>query len=560
MTVKALGKVITIGLDGATFDLIKPWVADGYLPTLRRLMEEGAHGTLRSTLPPMTAPAWTSFATGCNPGKHGLYDWVAREQDSYKFTPVTALDGRAPTLYTMIGEYDRKVVALNVPMTYPPVSVNGVMVSGMPTPSTKVTFTYPESTYQEIVSAIGDYILYPDPGEAYSDSGIDSFLERLYRCTDLRMKAFDYLRIREEADFAMMVFNGTDTISHAMWKFMDREHPLHDPKKYDRYGHAIRDYYQSVDNKLAAIVDNLDDDTTLIIMSDHGFGPFHKFIHVNNWLIREGFMNLRSGPRSRVKQTLSGAGFSPMNVYSTLMHLGYGKLKGRVVRGSGQGVLKTLFLSFEDVDWTKTKAYSMGNVGQIYINVRGREPMGSVEPGAEYERVRERVMSHLKELRDPDTGEEIVESIYRREEVYQGKEAEHAPDIVFIPKRLEYFGFGEYEFGSHKIVDPMKRGISGTHRMNGIFLAYGAAVRAGVEVEGASLVDLAPTILHLMSVPIPEHVDGRVLDELFHPDFEPAPVNGQHRSQDEALSLGEGLTEEEKQIVSERLRNLGYIG
>ena len=560
MTATALGKVITIGLDGATFDLIKPWVADGYLPTLRRLMEEGAHGTLRSTLPPMTAPAWTSFATGCNPGKHGLYDWVAREPDSYKFTPVTALDGRAPTLYTMIGEYDRKVLALNVPMTYPPVSVNGVMVSGMPTPSTKVTFTYPESTYQEIVSAIGDYVLYPDPGEAYSDSGIDSFLDRLYRCTDLRMKAFDYLRTREEADFAMMVFNGTDTISHAMWKFMDREHPLHDPQKYDQYGHAIRDYYQYVDNKLAAIVDDLNDDTTLIIMSDHGFGPFHKFIHVNNWLIREGFMSLRSGLRSRVKQTLSSAGFSPMNVYSTLMQLGYGKLKGRVVRGSGQGLLKTLFLSFEDVDWTETKAYSMGNVGQIYINVRGREPLGSVEPGAEYEGVRERVMSHLRELRDPDTGEEIVESIYRREEVYQGEEAEHAPDIIFIPKRLEYFGFGEYEFGSHKIVDPMKRGISGTHRMNGIFLAYGAAVRPGVEVEGASLVDLAPTILHMMSVPIPEHVDGRVLDELFLPDFEPAPVNGQHRSHDEAYSLGEGLTEEEKQIVSERLRNLGYIG
>jgi predicted AlkP superfamily phosphohydrolase/phosphomutase len=169
-------------------------------------------------------------------------------------------------------------------------------------------------------------------------------------------------------------------------------------------------------------------------------------------------------------------------------------------------------------------------------------------------------MSQLKELRDPETGEEVVESIYRREEVYQGDEADHAPDIVFIPKRLEYFGFGEYEFGSHKIVDPMKRGISGTHRMNGIFLAYGAAVRPGIEIEGASLVDLAPSILHLMSVPVPEHIDGRVLDELFVPGFEPAPVNGQYRSQDEAFSLGEGLSEEEKQIVSERLRNLGYIG
>ena len=556
------GKTIVIGLDGATFDLIKPWAAEAYLPNLNKIMQEGAHGDVGSTLPPMTAPAWTAFATGCNPGKHRLYDWIAREPDSYRFTPVTALDGKAPTIYSLLSQYGRKVVALNIPMTYPPTPVNGVMVSGMPTPSTDVRFTYPEQTYQEILDAVGDYILYPDPGEAYSDSGIDSFLEKLYRSADLRMQTFAYLREREDPDFAMMVFNGTDTISHALWKFMDPAHPLHDPTKAEKYGNAIRDYYQYVDSLLGGVINSLDQNTTLMVMSDHGFGPFHKFIHVNNWLIREGFMSIKSGAISRIKKASFQAGFTPMNVYNTLMQLGFGRLKREVVRGQGQDMLKTLFLSFEDVDWSRTEAYSLGNVGQIYINLAGREPSGCVQPGEEYEQTRSRIMERLLELRDPDTGENVVEAVYRREDIYAGDYLDKAPDIVFMPTRLEYFGFGEYEFGSHKIIEAMERGISGTHRMNGIFLAYGAHVKPGTEVAGASLVDLAPTILHLMSASIPEQMDGRILEEAISPDFQPLDVamDETWTAGDDGFGDDQGLTEDQKRVVAERLRGLGYVG
>lgn len=568
---QAPGKVLVIGLDGATFDLIKPWAAAGHLPTLSRLLREGAHGSLRSTIPPMTAPAWTSFATGVNPGKHRLYDWIAREPDSYRFTPVTALDAAAPTLYTLLSQAGRRVCALNVPMTYPPVPVNGVMVAGLPAPSTQSPITYPAELYQELVAATGDYFLYPDPGQAYSDSGVDAFLERLYHCTDGRIRVFDYLQQRQAWDFAMVVFNGTDTICHALWKYMDGNHPLHDRRRYDRYGSAIRDYYQYVDTYLGRIIDTLDNDTTLIIMSDHGFGPFHKFIHVNNWLIQEGFMRLGEGLRSRTKQALFRRGFTPMNVYNVLMQLGLGALKREVVRGQGQGLLKTLFLSFADVDWRHTVAYSLGNVGQIYLNVAGREPMGCVAPGLAYEQVRQEIVERLYTLRDPETGEQVVETIYRREEIYSGDQLEQAPDIVFLPRRLEYFGFGEYEFGSHRIIEAMQRGISGTHRMNGIFLAYGAAVQPGVVVGNgtlsngtlpdAQIVDLAPSILHLMGLPVPAHMDGRVLEEIFAPGFQPALAPEQLVPwQHIANGADSGLTEAEKQILSERLRNLGYVG
>jgi predicted AlkP superfamily phosphohydrolase/phosphomutase len=445
-------------------------------------------------------------------------------------------------------------------MTYPPVPVNGVMVSGMPAPSTQATITYPRGLYQDILQAVGEYILYPDPGQAYSDAGVDAFLGRLYRATEIRVRTFDYLRSREAWDFAMVVFNGTDTICHALWKYMDRDHPLHDPNRYAKYGNAIRDYYQFIDRHLAKIVEGLDGDTTLIVMSDHGFGPFHKFIHVNNWLIQEGLMNLRSGASSRLKQGLFRLGITPMNVYNTFMQIGLGALKREVVRGQGRGLLKSFFLSFEDVDWARTAAYSLGNVGQIYLNVAGREPGGWVQPGAEYESVRDRILARLMELRDPQTGEQVVEAAYRREDIYNGDQLEHAADVVFIPRRLEYFGFGEYEFGSHKVIEAMQRGISGTHRMNGIFLAYGATVHPGV-VEDARILDLAPTILHLMGLPIPEHMDGRVLQEILSGvvPVGPAPAqprqwNGPSGGQEEELS------EEDLQILTDRLRSLGYVG
>ena len=561
-------KVLVLGLDGATFDLIKPWAAAGYLPTLKRLMEEGAHGSLRSTTPPMTGPAWTSFATGVNPGKHRLYDWIARDEGRYTFSPVTALDMEAPTLYTLLSEAGRRVCALNVPMTYPPTPVNGVMVSGLPAPSTKVQITYPPNLYHEILEAVGDYILYPDPGQAYSEAGVDAFLERLYRTTELRLQTLDYLRSREAWDFAMVVFNGTDTISHAMWKYMDKTHPLHDPAAALKYGNAIRDYYSYLDGKLARYVDELPDDTTLVVMSDHGFGPFHKFIHVNNWLLQEGFMATNRGLLTGLKHTMFRNGFSPMNVYDTMMRFGLGALKREVVRGQGQGLLKTLFLSFEDIDWSRTQAYSLGNVGQVYLNVAGREPQGCVQPGAEYQHVREEIIAKLLTLRDPNTGELVVESIYRREELYSGEHLEKAPDIVFLPRRLEYFGFGEYEFGSHKIIESMRRGISGTHRMNGIFMAYGAAIRAGAEVENASLYDLAPTILRLMDEPVAEHMDGRVLDEVLTPDLAAAMAQRRAVRASSGKSGGSGgkgytpesMSAEDKKVLADRLRSLGYVG
>jgi predicted AlkP superfamily phosphohydrolase/phosphomutase len=554
-------KVMVIGLDGATFDLLKPWAEQGYLPTIKRLMREGTWGELGSTIPPMTAPAWTSFATGKNPGKHGLYDWIYRHEDSYSVSPLTAQHIKEPTLWSLLSKADHRVCVFNVPMTYPPQPTNGLMISGMPAPSKQVTITYPESLLNEIESEVGTYHLYPDPGQAYSDSGVDAFIEKLYLTTRGRFEVLEYLRSLEDWDFIMPVLNGTDTVQHAMWKFMDPKHPLHDPKKSAKYGDAILDYYRYVDKSLSAIVDSLDDNTVLVIMSDHGFGPFHKFIHVNNWLRKHGWLKLKRSPISLIKSWMFGLGFSPMAVYDWLMRLGFGKLKREVVRGRGQGMLKTFFLSFDDVDWSASKAYSLGNVGQIFLNVKGREPQGTVNPGKEYELLRDEIIDQLWQLKDPATGEQVVETVYRREELYSEPALQRAADIVFIPTRLEYFGFGEYEFGSHLIIEPVKRGISGTHRLNGILMLYGQPIKSSTILENATLYDLAPTILHLMGEPVLKDMDGSVLrDALLSPLDDPSSIQYVDQAHDQDFQEGEGLTDEEKSIIADRLRDLGYVG
>lgn len=558
------GKILAIGLDGATLDLIEPWARAGALPTFRRLMTEGVCGSLRSTIPPMTAPAWTTFMTGKNPGKHGLYDWIYRQGDSYDVFPVTAAHCQEPTLWSLLSSAGRRVCIVNVPMTYPPMPVNGVMISGLPAPSTRATITYPSDLLAEIEREVGPYLLYPDPGQAYSDHGLDRFLDDLYHTTDTRLRALDYLRAREDWDFCMVVLNGTDAVQHAMWKFMTPNHPLHDPHKRPKYGDAILRYHQYVDQALEQIITTVDETTTLVLMSDHGFGPFHKFIHLNNWLRQQRWLQIKSGPKAWINSILFNLGFTPMGIYNLLMHLGFGILKREVVRGRGQGLLRRLFLSFDDVDWQRTTAYALGNVGQIRLNVRGREPQGLVEPGQAYELARDEIIASLRELRDPQTGEQVVEAVFRREEVYWGDHVEQAADIVFIPTRMEYFAFGEYEFGSNQIIERTKRGISGTHRLNGMVLLWGESVLAGTQLTGAQIFDLAPTILHLMGETVPQDMDGRVLTEALGPEYAEVQLAEKLQSPEgspmPSAAVDEALSDEDRERIVERLRGLGYVG
>jgi predicted AlkP superfamily phosphohydrolase/phosphomutase len=240
-------------------------------------------------------------------------------------------------------------------------------------------------------------------------------------------------------------------------------------------------------------------------------------------------------------------------------------------------MLKALFLSFDDVDWPGTRAYALGNIGQVYLNVKGREPLGCVEPGEEYERLRQELIAELGEIRDPATGERVVEHVYAREQVYTGPHAGRGADILFIPTRMEYFGFGEYEFGANTVIEPVMRGISGTHRMNGVVIVHGRPILPGItlgrsQVEPIDpgtrggqppqpwLADLAPTILYLMGVPVPDDMDGRVLSEAFKPEYADLPGLLHERGSYVDTDPESVLSDADKAAITERLRSLGYVG
>ena len=492
-------KVVVLGLDGASPDIIDSLIQEGRLPSFKALRDGGISGRLRTTVPPITGSAWSSFMTGKNPGKHGIFDFTYRKDGEYELAPISAhmRDGKA--FWSIAGEVNKKVCIFNVPVTYPPEAVNGVMVSGMLTPSSRGDYTYPLSVANELDRVTGKYQIHIT--ESYSKRREGRFLKHLYDVTLKQKKAMNYLLERDEWDIFVAVFQGIDVLQHELWHTYDRKHFRHGQHE-EQYTDEIPRFYEFMDGVLGELMEWCDKQgSVLIVMSDHGAGPLKKLLYVNNFLMKKGFLKLKRSTMTRFKHLLFRLGIAPMTFYHILLLVGLGRLKHKTRFGQGSSWLKQFFLSFEDVDWNSTKAYAIGSTaGQVYVNLRGREPGGIIEAGKEYEEVREDIIAELSALVDRETGETIIEDIYKKEELYSGPHSVIAPDIVFLPKGLEIVAFGEYEFASHRMLD-YSHGLSGSHRMDGVLMMKGVGLRKGIKIMNANIMDIAPTVLYLLGLP-----------------------------------------------------------
>jgi predicted AlkP superfamily phosphohydrolase/phosphomutase len=543
-----MSRTLVIGIDGGTFDLIHPWAEAGDLPNLARLMAEGIHGLLESTLPPVTAPAWSSFATGMNPGKHGVFDFIKPMGGQFDLVNATSI--RSPTLWQIFSEAERTVGVMNVPITYPPEQVNGFIIGGMLSP-VGVTFTYPVDLLDRYAGHMKPYRI--APSVQYKPGNEAEFTADLLDLVKRRGAYALQLMADYPHDFLMFHFQATDNMQHAFWKFVDPTHPLYDPQAAERFGPALKQLYQCIDDFVGQMLDRLTDDTTVVVMSDHGFGSLHYVVNLNLFLLDQGLLQLKHGAWTQLKTGLFRAGLTPASFWHLIERTGLQNYVWHVSKSTRNKVVGK-FLSFDDVDWSHTLAYSIGHVGQIYINVKGREPEGIVEPGADYEAVRQRVSEVLRQLRHPETDQPLVDRIVPGDQVVHGPYVYRSPDLHIVMDNHQTIAFPLFATDRH-IVTRQIRGDSGCHRPHGILIAWGPEIKAGETVQGAHITDLAPTILHLMKLPVPDDLDGHVLTAAL---TTPRPVEYQAANATDRAAAG--LSAEETAEVEERLRALGYLG
>ncbi|MBL8150045.1 MAG: alkaline phosphatase family protein [Blastocatellia bacterium] len=552
-------KLLFIGLDGTTFDLLDPLMRDIGLPNLERIISSGARAALETTIPPITPTAWVSLVTGKNPGKHGILEFLLRRNGSMNEIPINQTLRDSSAVWDIFSEHGKKVIVTNMPVTYPPSPVNGLMVSDFLTPRGKQDFTHPPDLRQEIESRFGPYRLYIT--EVYAPGNIDKVLDQLFDELEYKTRVNEYLMENYPWDFFCTHIWATDRCQHELWHIWDKTHPMSNRREIEKHYNRVMDFWKSVDEAVGRMVSKAGKDVLLMMGSDHGFGPIHKFLCFNIWLLQEGLLVLKSGAMTQLKKLFFNLGLTPELGYRTAMKLGLAKIRlaaGVTNRSSILKLVNKMMLSLQDVDWSKTVAFSKGNYGQIFINLKGREQYGSVSPGVEYERVCKDIVERLKRLTDPDTGGKIIGPVWRREEIYNGPHVDSAPDISFLPSDMRYKPMGTLDLTSNHFITDVY-GNSGDHRMNGLYIAAGPGVKPGTRLSRARIIDVAPSMLYLSGYPVPEDMDGEVLTEMISEEFLRAnPIQATEGSSSMRTTDAD-FTEEDNDEVRERLKSLGYL-
>ena len=571
-------KVFVIALDGAPPDMIGLWARQGKLPLFKRLMAEGCTSELSSAVPWHTPTAWCSFMTGKNPGKHGVYNFVSRDPDH--LSEMAFLSGascKAKTLWRYLSERGRSVGVVNVPMTYPAEEVQGFLIAGFPALPDDTYFSYPKTLIGDLKTRGWDLT----QGAATEVLGsLERRFEESWEQVQSRVEASLCLMREYPWDFFMVHFLETDRVGHIFWRFMEDGE-----QAGSQYSNYILQFYQWMESAMLRLMKELDDNTTLIIMSDHGMGPRHYVVSFNRWLLDKGYLVLKNDLFTRLKHVLSSPRLPRLNplrlvpdrvlsllVY-TLLHLGLKVMKAEAVRQgtirqqswkTPKGVLSLLqapMLNFRNVDWTKTAAYSFGcsYVGAIYLNVVGRRPEGIIKPGIEYDRIRAGISTELQQLANPTSGERLVRRVAKAEDLYAGPYLPDAPDLIVFFANPEYEAYpASTALRCEKLVTATPNAIAG-HRQNGLFMIKGTGIEAGTTLTGASITDVAPTVLHILGEPIPSDMDGSVLrgcfgkGREFSSEVKYVDANGEERK--EAIVY----SGEEEEIVFNRLRELGYL-
>lgn len=487
-------ELLVLGLDGATWDLLDPLLDAGKLPNLKSFRDQSAWGTMNSVIPYLSPPAWTSAVTGVNPGRHGIFDFQRRLPGQNKIVTETAKDRRSPPIWNMIKGRGLRALVMNVPMTDPPDEIEGSMISGFPHLDDH-GYAYP-AALEDRIEAMGylrdEMEMKLPPGEE------QQIFDRYLATLRARWKVLQTLYQEERYDLVWVVFTETDRVQHCFWRFDDPESPAYDAVAAARFGGSIERLWIEQDRILGELLAMLRPNTWVLMVSDHGFGPMHRELRVQNFMRREG---------------------------------------------SG----------FTHDDCNEVFSLDRSDAARLYIREPGRDPGGQLDADARAE-LESRLTQALSTATDPESHELPVDAVYAQSQVYVGKYAERGPTLSLLPRGAWFFTIGDVETEFEKPpFGPVTSTLSGWHRMNGIFALRGPGATPGQLTGSYSLLDVVPTCLFILGQSMAEDLDGGVMERAFAPAFlKKQKIVRQGRLSEEDRPM----TPEE----IEQLKNLPYMG
>lgn len=430
------------------------------------MIENGTSSVLKSCHPPITIPAWMVMMTSKSPGSLGVYGFRHRKGSSYTdgwIANSTSIKERR--VWDYMADHDKKVCLIGVPPSYPPYPVSGKLVSCFVTPSDKNEYTYPKELKPEIESLVGKYLF----DVVFRTEDRDAILRQLYEMTEKRFTVIKHLMKKDPWDFMMFVEIGVDRLHHAFWKFYDKSHPKY--VKGNKYESVVNDYYKFIDKKIGELLELVDDDTYVLVVSDHGTAGMKGCLCINEWLIKEGYLTLKSYPKTQTD------------------------------------------LDDCEIDWSKTKAWGWGGYyARIFLNVEGREPNGII-PKGDYEKVREELSKKLMGIKGPQ-GEQFLNKVFTPVELY-GKPKGDMPDLMAYFDDLYWRSAGTLGHNSLYLDENDTGPDDSVHYHDGVFILYNKTKNGpGMKLDKMTIYDVAPTILDLMKIPVPSDMQGKVIPEL----------------------------------------------
>ncbi len=494
MVLKKMVKVIVFGLDGGTWNLLRPWIKNGDLKTFQKLTTEGTRGSLESTYPPISVPAWPAMLMSKKPEKLNAYEFMRRANNSYKTTLNNIkFDG---AIWQILNNYNRRSYIINIPFTRLPKKkdINGIFITGP-------ILNFGEITNDKEVRKLIKEFRYLIDIPHYNNKYKIRFIKEIIDRSKNQLKLVKNL-LSHDWELLFYVNYYTDIISHYYWKYLDKEHPCF--IKNVEIVNLIKDFYKILDEFIASLIERGD---YIFIVSDHGFGPLYYEVNLNKWLFQERFLKYRSPStlgklkekyREILLRVKSNSYLRPFikSIFHFLIPYSQ-KLRFMTER------------NLDYIDWQDTKAYSLQSRG-ITINLQKREPLGCVHQ-KDFKRRRKEIINRILTLRDPE-GRYVIEKAWQVEEFYQNPPPQTFPDIILQYKNYHYVDRPNFH-ERNKLFE--RTNFSGNHEREGIFIAYGKDIRQGHEIKDAKIYDLLPTILHILSIPIPIDVDGKVLLDAF---------------------------------------------